>query len=128
MTGDHSGARFSCGSCGKTLTKEGEVCRYDVHNQCESCGQYYRVDVTDEDGQNYPSLRVACPYCGHTMPGKVHKTRKYSWPIVAQIRNGCEPRLGLELWFLDYFDGKAVWALNRKHLAYLIDYLEADLR
>ena len=32
--------------------------------------------------------------------------------------------LGLELWFLDYFDGKPVWVLNREHLA----YLEADLR
>ena len=26
------------------------------------------------------------------------------------------------------FQGKPVWALNRKHLAYLIDYLSADLR
>lgn len=26
------------------------------------------------------------------------------------------------------FQGKPVWALNREHLAYLIDYLSADLR
>ena len=34
----------------------------------------------------------------------------------------------LELWFLTSFQGKPVWALNREHLAYLIDYLSADLR
>ena len=34
----------------------------------------------------------------------------------------------LELWFLTSFQGKPAWALNREHLAYLIDYLSADLR
>ena len=33
---------------------------------------------------------------------------------------------GLELWFLTSFQSKPVWALNREHLAYLIDYLSAD--
>ena len=44
------------------------------------------------------------------------------------IQNGREPYFGLELWFLTSFQGKPVWALNREHLAYLIDYLSADLR
>ena len=42
--------------------------------------------------------------------------------------DGREPYFGLELWFLTSFQGKPVWALNREHLAYLIDYLSADLR
>ena len=29
---------------------------------------------------------------------------------------------------MTFFQGKPVWALNREHLAYLIDYLSADLR
>ena len=128
VTADRDGARFSCGSCGKSLTKDAGYYRYDIHNQCESCSRYYRTSITDEDGQRYPALHVACPHCGHSMQGKIHKTRRGSWPIVDQIGNGCEPRLGLELWFLSYFDGKPVWALNREHLAYLIHYLEADLR
>lgn len=128
VTADHDGARFSCGSCGKSLTKEAGYYRYDIHNQCESCGRYYRASITDEDGQRYPALHVACPRCGHSMQGKVHKTRTGSWPIDDRIHHGCEPWFGLELWFLDYFDGKPMWALNREHLAYLIDYLEADLR
>jgi hypothetical protein len=34
----------------------------------------------------------------------------------------------VELWFLTSFDNKPVWAFNREHLAYMIDYLSADLR
>ena len=79
------------------------VYRYDVHN-------------------------VACPYCGAIMSGKVQRTaQKYSF-YGAKIRDGKEPWFGLELWFLTSFQGKPVWALNREHLAYLIDYLSAGLR
>ena len=46
----------------------------------------------------------------------------------AEIQGGKDPWFGLELWFLASFQGKPVWALNRGHLAYLIDDLSADLR
>ena len=48
--------------------------------------------------------------------------------MAAEIQGGKDPWFGLELWFLTSFQGKPVWALNREHLAYLIDYLSADLR
>ena len=61
------------------------------------------------------------------MPGAVHKTAQVSF-CTAEIQDGREPWFGLELWFLTFFRGKPVWALNREHLIYLIDYLSADLR
>lgn len=61
------------------------------------------------------------------MPGEVHKTAE-AFSYIGEIRDGREPYFGLELWFLTSFQGKPVWALNREHLAYLIDYLSADLR
>ena len=61
------------------------------------------------------------------MSGEVHKTAE-AFSYIADIQNGREPYFGLELWFLTSFQGKPVWALNREHLAYLIDYLSADLR
>mgnify|MGYP006949821519 FL=1 len=61
------------------------------------------------------------------MSGEVHKTAE-AFSCIADIQNGREPYFGLELWFLTSFQGKPVWALNREHLAYLIDYLSADLR
>ena len=61
------------------------------------------------------------------MSGEVHKTAE-AFSYIADIQNGREPYFGLELWFLTSFQSKPVWALNREHLAYLIDYLSADLR
>jgi hypothetical protein len=109
-----------------------EICdwtiyRYDVHNQCKNCGRYYRVDIEDTAKQHFSVLHVACPYCGAIMSGEVHKTAE-AFSYIADIQNGREPYFGLELWFLTSFQGKPVWALNREHLAYLIDYLSADLR
>ena len=61
------------------------------------------------------------------MPGEVHKTAE-AFSYIADIQGGREPYFGLELWFLTSFQGKPVWALTQEHLAYLIDYLSADLR
>ena len=61
------------------------------------------------------------------MSGEVHKTAE-AFSYTAEIQDGREPYFGLELWFLTSFQGKPAWALNREHLAYLIDYLSADLR
>ena len=95
--------------------------------RCKNCGRYYRVDIEDTAKQHFSVLHVACPYCGTTMSGEVHKTAE-AFSYIADIQNGREPYFGLELWFLTSFQGKPVWALNREHLAYLIDYLSADLR
>ncbi len=59
--------------------------------------------------------------------GKVHRTRQ-GFTYYSEVQNGREPFFGFELWFLAYLGRKAVWALNREHLNYLIDYLSADLR
>ena len=104
VTADEDNAYFRCLSCGHQETRDRTIYRYDVHNQCKNCGRYYRVDIEDEERKHFSVLHVACPYCGR------------------------EPYFGLELWFLTSFQGKPVWALNREHLAYLINYLSADLR
>ncbi len=122
--------QFVCTSCNKSMKTERFRYRFDVQNQCENCGRYYRVDVTEEEEtkRNYPSIRVKCSYCGHRMQGKVQKTKKRYYGYYEQVRNGYESIFGLELWFLSSFDNKPVWALNREHLAYLIEYLSAELR
>lgn len=127
VTADDDNAYFRCLNCGYQAISTRTIYRYDVHNQCENCGKYYRVDIEDMAKHHFPVLHVACPYCGATMPGEVHKTAQ-AFSYAAEIRNGKDPWFGLELWFLASFQGKPVWALNREHLAYLIDYLSADLR
>jgi hypothetical protein len=72
-------------------------------------------------------LYAACPYCGALNQGKVHSTEKNWWGYGA-IEGGKEPYFGFPLYFQSAFGGKLIWAVNREHLQYLIDYLEADLR
>lgn len=127
VTADLNTAYFRCLSCGHQETCDRTIYRYDVHNQCKHCGRYYRVDIEEEAKQHFSTLHVACPYCGTIMPGKVHKTAE-AFSYTGEIMDGREPYFSLELWFLTSFQGKPVWALNREHLAYLIDYLSADLR
>ena len=116
VTADEDNAYFRCLSCGHQVARDRTIYRYDVHNQCKNCGRYYRVDIEDEERQHFSVLHVACPYCGTTMPGEVHKTAE-AFSYIGEIRDGREPYFGLELWFLTSFQGKPVWALNREHLA-----------
>jgi hypothetical protein len=127
VTADRDNAFFRCHGCGHQMTRDCTVYRYDVHNQCRNCGRYYRVEIQDEAKRRFPVLHVACPYCKTRMPGEVQRTAQ-SFSYAAEIRDGKEPYFGLELWFLSSFQGKPVWAVNREHLGYLIDYLSADLR
>ncbi len=127
VTANANTAFFKCINCGHTEEKDRTIYRYDVHNQCKCCGRYYRVDIQDEGKQHFQVLHVACPFCGTVMSGKVHKTAE-AFSYTGEIEDGREPYFGLELWFLTFFHSKPVWALNREHLAYLIDYLSADLR
>lgn len=127
VTANEDTAFFRCTNCCHTEEKDRTLYTYDVHNQCKCCGRYYRVDIQDTDKQHFSTLHVACPFCKTVMSGKVHKTAK-AFYCLGEITNGYEPFFGLELWFLSSFHNKPVWALNREHLAYLIDYLDADLR
>jgi ribosomal protein S27AE len=118
--------RFKCTACGANEQKDIFPRHYDVHNQCKDCGRYYRVDIADS-GSQFASLHVKCPYCGAVMSGKVHEhvERYYTW---GEIKDGIEPNFGYPLYYQSSFNGKLIWAINRQHLQYLIDYLEADLR
>ena len=128
VTTDDGITCFRCLNCGHQMTTSRTIYRYDVHNQCKYCGRYYRIDIKDKMKQHFPVLHVDCPYCGKTMSGEVHKTA-VAYSHTAEInKDGKEPHFGLELWFLAYFHGRMIWALNREHLSYLIMYLRASLR
>ena len=127
IVADDNNAYFKCTSCSHQKSYDRTIYRYDVHNHCKNCGRYYRVDIEDETKKHFSVLQVSCPYCGTQMQGEVHKTAE-AFFYTAEIKDGREPYFGLELWYLSSFQGKPVWALNCKHLEYLIKYLSADLR
>jgi DNA-directed RNA polymerase subunit RPC12/RpoP len=118
---------FRCADCGKQEYKSRYSRRFDVHAQCAECGRYFRVDIKDENKQHFTKLHVACPYCGIVGVGAVHSTDN-GWWTYGEIKDGNDPHFGYPLYYQGSFDGKQVWAVNREHLQYMIDYLEADLR
>lgn len=121
-------ASFICESCSHNEKVSLMCVRCDVHNVCEQCGRYYRVDVVDPRQKHFNMLKVACPHCRHMMTGRVHRTVLAEYSYLPEIRAGRDPWLGLELWFLTWFKGKPVWAVNREHLNWLIEFIAADLR
>ena len=121
-----TGIQVKCPKChGMGIVTADEGSAY--FNQCKNCGRYYRVDIEETAKQHFSALHVKCPYCGTMMSGEVHKTVE-AFSYAAEINKGKEPWFGLELWFLTSFQGKPIWAINREHLTYLIDYLSADMR
>lgn len=72
VTSDENMFYFKCTNCYNSQTTVRKIYRHKVENLCENCGRYYRVKISDNN-QNFPVLRVACPYCCYIMPGKVQK-------------------------------------------------------
>lgn len=124
VTASETSARFCCGGCGLERSRPRGERRCRVEGCCPRCGRYYRVELPGDPP--FPVLNTACPHCGLVTPGRVQ--RAVSCPSIGEVRGGREPFFGLELWFLARCGGGLVWALNREHLAWLIDYLSAGLR
>lgn len=127
VTADSQAFHFQCERCCRGMEKPRAAYRRKVENLCPACGRFYRVHLPEEAG-GFPVLQVACPYCGHELPGRVQTVPRGWYTNYGDIRQGREPYFGLELWFLSSFRGRPVWALNREHLTWLMDYIRADLR
>lgn len=128
VTADEETFSFCCELCHHVMRKPRAAFRRKVEGLCQGCGRYYRAHILEEDQNGSPVRRVACPYCGHAMDGRVQKVPSGWYTVWGTIQNGREPFFGLELWFLSSYRGRPVWALNRGHLTYLIGYLSAGIR
>lgn len=121
-------ALFQCESC--YMKRETTPCGnfdFEVTAQCTSTGRYFRTPVPAEKihGQK---IRVRCPYCEEFVIGDVSDQRSWRQIVWERSRYAEDPYFHYPLYFQASFKGKTVWALNREHLQYLIDYLSADLR
>lgn len=121
-------ALFQCGSC--FMKREVAPCgnyAFEVTGQCTSTGKYFRVFMPTNKiyGQK---IKVRCPYCGELAIGDVLDKRGKGRIIFETMKHAEDPYFHYPLYFQVSFRGKTIWALNREHLQYLIDYLSADLR
>lgn len=125
---EHRTAQFQCKSC---YTKKEKVpygdSAFEVKGKCTKTGRYFRVSVPDNKihGQK---LRVQCPYCEESVIGDVSDKRGKQGIFFVLTKHAEDPFFHYPLYFQASFRGKTIWALNREHLQYLIDYLSADLR
>jgi DNA-directed RNA polymerase subunit RPC12/RpoP len=114
---------FTCATCGKTLKRKGRTYVFSVNAVCRNCGRYFRVQIDDETKQHIKILYVHCPHCGNLESAPVLRTDTRSG-LTPEIRDGCEPYFGYPLYYQAVFDGKLLWALNRKHLRFLINSID----
>ena len=119
---------FQCTTCGRRQQKERTYYRYQINEMCNNCNRHFRLDIDDKTQQHFKILNVTCPYCNHLKQGTMQKiSLKYQLEY-DEIKNGIEPYFGFPLYYQTSFDGKVIWAYNRNHLLYLIDYIDADIR
>lgn len=125
---EHHTALFQCESCyTERKTVSGGKDAFEVTAQCASTGRYFRTSMPSNKihGQK---IRVKCPYCEESVMGDVSDTKKWQCVVFEDIRHAEDPYFHYPLYFQASYRGKLIWALNREHLQYLINYLSADIR
>ncbi len=121
-------AIFKCGSCYiKRETVPGGNREVEITAQCTITGRYFRISmpVNKVHGQK---VRLKCHYCEESVIGDVSSVINPPCIVFQEIHHAKDPYFNYPLYFQAGFRGKVIWALNREHLQYLIDYLTADLR
>lgn len=124
---DSDTAIFRCDSC--YTKKEVMPCgneTFEVTAQCTSTGRYFWLPMSG-DKVHGQKIKVRCPYCEEFVIGDVSDKRKQHI-VFTDIRHAEDPYFHYPLYFQASYRGNIIWALNREHLQYLIDYLSADLR
>lgn len=121
-------ARFDCSGCyAHREVQPGLTERFKATGQCTSTGRFFSeyLPGTKVHGQK---LRMRCPYCDEDVVCDVEdrSSGRYIW--YADVEDGLDPYFHLPLLLQVEFRGRIVWAVDREHLQYLIDYLSADLR
>ena len=118
-------ARFACSSCYKSIKEDawyGPVAIAPVNAQCGHCGS--ALESAWRIVKEYKSkMEVTCTACGQARLYDTAYKRTY-----ANSQQASDPYFGLPLWLQAPFGSHTVWAYNRKHLAYLKEYVQAKLR
>ncbi|MCW3790757.1 hypothetical protein OM416_04135 [Paenibacillus sp. LS1] len=117
---------WKCSECYAQASEE-PVYQYKAKGNCAVCERWFNVEVTDEKKTSHRSTHVECPHCSSINQVELHAKPTYQ-RYFSEIFAGKDPVFGMELYFLDNFRGKIIWAVNREHLNYLIAYVSADLR
>jgi len=120
---------FQCASCGKRQEKEIGCVQYKADAFCKNCEYPFITDISNVikyAKQN--KVNVICPRCNKGVASASVRKIETNCYHTIEIENGADPHFNYPLYYQSVFKGKIVWALNRDHLQYLIDYISAELR
>ena len=126
----HRNTYFKCTSCYDSQMCTNTKYKYQANAVCNKCERYIKSDI-GEEYRGHKVLNVVCPHCKAVVPARTQQIEAghvHPYGISVSAISALEPNFGYELYFLSSYKGKAVFAINRRHLQYLIDYIEADLR
>lgn len=123
---EHCVTRMQCQQC-LYRAEPSTTYQYRVAANCNYCERWFNEELTDERQFTQKYVHVPCPHCQSDNVVQVQKRESGVW-MMPRITEGREPLFGLELYFKDSYRGHSVWALNRDHLNYLLQYIAADLR
>lgn len=127
VSADEVSAYFRCTKCVLRKQRSMQMHVYSVKGICSRCQRAYRVEI-DQESSKYKMLNVHCPYCDMLNQGVVHQSAERYSAILCIDSDGMEPYFDLKLWYQTAYHGNLIWAVNRPHLIYMIDYLSAQLR
>ncbi|MEE4567468.1 hypothetical protein V2U94_07450 [Paenibacillus polymyxa] len=115
-----------CSHCYYTF-QQPESYKFYARGVCSHCERYFNIEIHDDRTVTHKNTNIHCPHCETRNQVPVHRMQSREWHTDV-IKNGKDPIFQLQLYFLDYYRGKPVWALNRIHLNYLLSYISAELR
>ncbi|MCL2377849.1 MAG: hypothetical protein FWC77_01850 [Defluviitaleaceae bacterium] len=122
---------FRCTACGDIHSKRRKpIGALTARGECINCQRYFRVEL-DESKRGFNLLNTKCPHCDTVNTAKVHEAKGNGSNnyITYTYHDANEPVFnGYHLYFYASYKGSPVWAYNRQHLQYLIDFIEADVR
>lgn len=95
---------------------------------CPQCARYAKVILTPADTveKSHPIFMKRRLFCSHcSLVKEWDKGMFHFEPSKSPI---CDPYFDAPLWFQMSCCGHILWALNRRHLCYLEEYVRATLR
>jgi hypothetical protein len=116
-------AGCECGRCERAASSgwAGPVI-VAARRRCGQCGRWMQIRRRAKTAPASPGLALRCDGCGAATT-TCYSVRPVTVPDA--LVDNC---FGLPLWLQTPCAGHTVWAFNARHLAYLKEFLEADLR
>lgn len=102
-----------------------ESYQVELNCNCSNCGKELKKSIPNVN-EPKETITVKCSNCGDTQDYKPRNI-KLEW-IYNNNGQPTEPYYRLPLWLTETVKGQSLWAYNYKHLAYLKEYVAADLR